>query len=222
MGLGDELLLAGQASRLGEPVDLWHKGRRVENELYQFMPHVSPNGKRFEEAPHRGYIQDIRRNPKQVVFNLDYRPVPSPIVLDPIENDYVIIEPTIKLGAPPAKLWHHYQQVVDAIDAKFLQFCNKTLDGTDIKTTTLTEAARLMAGCRLYVGAEGFLHHLAAALGKPAVVIIGAYSPVEVIGYNFHTNIAVNDPEELGHSTKTGAMDRITPEQVIEACRKLL
>jgi ADP-heptose:LPS heptosyltransferase len=221
MGYGDELLVAGQAKKIGKTVEIWHKNKPIQNELYKYIPYLG-SGVRYEESPFRGYITDIQRNPKRIIFNRDYRAEPAIIDIEPENNDYIIIEPTIKRGASRAKQWHHYQQIVDAIDAKFLQFCNKTLDGTDIKNTTLTEAARLMAGCRLYVGAEGFLHHLAAAFGKPAVVIMGAFSHPKVTGYDFHTNIWIDDPDELGSYVKTGAMEKISPEEVIEACRKLL
>ena len=221
MGLGDELLAAGQAKLLGGKVAIYHKGKPVRNELYRFIPYLSPNGRRYEEAPYRRYISSIERNPKRVRFNHDYRPEPAGIRIDPLENDYVIIEPTVKREASPAKQWHHYQEVVDALPYKFLQFRYQTLSGVDSVKTSLYEAARLMAGCRFYVGTEGFLHHLAAALGKPAVVIIGAYSPPEVIGYPFHINLSVDDPEELGSFTKTGAMERISPDMVIEACRSI-
>jgi hypothetical protein len=38
-----------------------------------------------------------------------------------------------------------------------------------------------------------------------------------VTGYDFHTNIWRDVPEELGHRKKKGAMDTIPPEEVIEA-----
>jgi ADP-heptose:LPS heptosyltransferase len=94
-----------------------------------------------------------------------------------------------------------------------------TLEGVDVVKTNLVEAAKWMAGCRFYVGTEGFLHHLAAAFGKTGVVLFGGYAPPDILGYEHQRNIAVEAPGELGHFTRTGAMHRIPPERVIEAVR---
>jgi ADP-heptose:LPS heptosyltransferase len=106
--------------------------------------------------------------------------------------------------------------VVRACDFDFLQFNSDSL-GVETVVTSIVAAARYIAGCRCYIGTEGFLHHLAAAFGKPAVVLFGAYSHPKVTGYDFHTNIWRDVPEELGHRKKKGAMDTISPEEVIEA-----
>ena len=226
MGLGDEILAAGQAKLLNKKVRIGDGTKVKWNPLYDYIPYIDrEKGRWFIDFPgHRGYIDRTEKRGmlKKVHFNMDYRAEPAIINLEPIETDYVIIESRIKHTAPPAKLWKHYQQVVDAVDCKFLQFNKCRLKGVDSVNTTIVEAARYIAGCRCYIGTEGFLHHLAAAFHKPAVVVIGAYSPPEVIGYDFHTNISVHDPEEMGHSHRTGAMDKITPDEVIQALRDLL
>lgn len=225
MGLGDQILAAGQAKLLNKQ-RIGDGSRVLWNPLYDFIPYLDKKkGDWLIDFPgRRGYIRKTERNGsfKRIHFNMDYRAEPAVINLDPIDNDYVIIESRIKSNAPPAKLWKHYQQVVDAVDCKFLQFNKCELRGVDAIDTDIIKAARYIAGCRCYIGTEGFLHHLAAAFHKPAVVVIGAYSPPEVIGYDFHTNISVHDPEELGHTTRTGAMDKITPDEVIQALRDLL
>ena len=222
MGLGDDILAAGQAKLLNRPVRIGHRSSRwKENPLYEYIPYISKHADELftDYGGHRGYIKEVQRFPdwEQIIFNMDYRAEPAFIDIPAIDNDYVIIEPRIKRGAPPGKQWHHYQEVVGACPYNFLQFNAQTLVGVDSVKTTIQEAAAYMKGARAYIGTEGFLHHLAAAFNKPAVVLFGAYSHPKVTGYDFHTNIWRDVPDELGHNRKTGAMDTISPEEVIEA-----
>lgn len=222
MGLGDEILAAGQAKKLGRPVKIGDGKRITWNPLYDFIPYIDREGEWFIDYPgHRGYYHFVED--EVVWFNHEYRAEPAIIELEPIVNDFVIIEPKIKPGAPLAKQWHGYQELVDLLPLNWLEFNGPTLRGVESIQTDLITAARMIAGCRMYVGAEGLLHHLSGAFGGNAVVIIGAYSPPEVIGYDFHCNISVDDPLELGNRKRSGAMDRISPEYVagaiVDYCR---
>lgn len=234
MGYGDFLLAAGQAKlihqRTGKKVAIGNGNEIQQHELYGYVPYLC-NPKKCDEGfdwlldwnGHRDYISMKERDEdgkKILVFNKNYKAEPCVLDVEPIPNDYIIIEPNIKPGAPPAKQWHRYQEVVDAIDEPFLQFNLPTLSGVDAQKTTILEAAQWMAGCRFYVGTEGFLHHLAAAFGKPAVVLFGGYAPPSVLGYDFHTNIYRDAPDELGNMRRpSDAMGDIGPEEVIEAVR---
>ena len=89
--------------------------------------------------------------------------------------------------------------------------------------TSLLTAAELIAGARAYVGPDGCLHHVAAAVETPAVVIFGGFSPKECLGYTSHINLgegAYGDRKETARSRE--AMEAIRPEQVVEALRSLL
>jgi hypothetical protein len=235
MGLGDFVLAAGQAKlihqRTGKMVAIGNGCNIARNELYGHIPYlINPNKSRkgfewlLDWPGHRDYISHKDREPdgtKILRFNYKYKAEPAIIEVEPFPNDYIIIEPEIKSGAPPAKKWHHYQEVVDAFPhQKFLQFNMPTLEGTEVVKTRVVQAAQWIAGCRAYVGTEGFLHHLAAAFGKPAVVLFGAYAPPEVLGYDFHKNIVWKDDRELGHRARRGAMENIAPGTVIEALRE--
>ena len=236
MGLGDEILAAGQAKLIwqetGKKVAIGSGSRTTQNDLYKFIPYLtSPKFKEpftwlLDGCGYRDYIlrkeypnkEDKRE--KVLIFNDKYKAEPAIIELEPIPNDYIIIEPKIKPGAPPGKQWHHYQDVVDAFpDDKFLQFNFPTLDGVDVQKANVIQAAQWIAGCRCYIGTEGFLHHLAAAFDKPAVVLFGGYAPPEILGYDSHTNISYKAPAELGNRKARGAMDHIPPETVIKALR---
>ena len=231
MGLGDDLLAAGQAKLLGRTVKIGDGETARDNPLFEYIPYLSYDADEWfiDYGGNRGYIKMIDRKRKRVVngdkvtvenwdrlrFNMDYRAEPALIEIAPIQSDYVIIEPHIKPGQAPGKQWHHFDKVVDC-GIRFLQFNSDSL-GCDHIETTLVDAAHFMAGSRGYFGPEGFLSHLAAAFHKPAVVLFGAYTHPQVTGYDFHTNIFRDVPEELGHSTNIGAMDTISPEEVLEA-----
>ena len=235
MGLGDFVLAAGQAKLIhqetGKRVAIGNGNDIQQHDLYGYVPYLC-NPKKYrggfewilDWVGHRDYISHKDRDEdgtKILRFNYKYKAEPAIIDVEPFPNDYIIIEPNVKPAAPPGKQWHHYQQVVDAFPGeKFLQFNLPTLSGVEAVKTSVLEAAQWMAGCRAYVGTEGFLHHLAAAFGKPAVVLFGAYAPPEVLGYDFHKNITEPDETELGHFRRTGAMDRIPPGRVIDAMRE--
>jgi len=224
------LLAAGQARIIheatGKKVTIGNpdSGNHKWFELYDYIPYLTKHGGIWwkDHKGFRGYISEYLLLPNgacyQAVFNPDYRAVPAIIEIDAEPNDYIIIEPSKKDTAPHAKLWHGYQELVDRSDLNFVQLNQSTLKGVDRLDTTIIEAARLMKGCRAYVGTEGFLHHLAAAFDKPAVVVMGAFVPPTVLGYPGQINLAVDDPKELGHCYYTGAMSRIP----VDAAEKAL
>ncbi len=63
-----------------------------------------------------------------------------------------------------------------------------------IETASFRDACGLLAGAAGYLGTEGGLHHAAAALGVPAVVIFGGCMSVETFGYPEHANLADTGP----------------------------
>jgi len=58
-----------------------------------------------------------------------------------------------------------------------------------VTTATFREALGVLAAAALYVGVEG-LHHGAAAVGVPAVVLMGHFANVAAVGYPDHANLA--------------------------------
>jgi len=83
----------------------------------------------------------------------------------------------------------------------------------------------MLARCSLYIGPEGGLHHGAAAVGTPAVVIFGGYIHPTTTGYAAHVNLFGAD-EACGNTTECQhcklAMDAITVDQVYEAAKGIL
>ena len=56
-------------------------------------------------------------------------------------------------------------------------------------TNDFREALLILSKAKLFVGTDGGLHHAAAALGIPAVVIWTGFSSPKHLGYDGHTNI---------------------------------
>jgi ADP-heptose:LPS heptosyltransferase len=90
-----------------------------------------------------------------------------------------------------------------------------------IVTPSFRVAISAMSGASLYIGPDGGLHHVAAALGIPAVVLWGGVASPKNLGYDFHTNIWHGDEPcgtvngICGHCKE--AMAKITVEEVLEA-----
>lgn len=181
----------------------------------------------IDYAGHRGYQEG--EEPERWHWNYNYRAEPAEIFWADDEvvvpGDYVVIEPHIKGGASPAKQWPYYQAVVDALpEIEFRQphYGRPTLRGVKPVSTNLRQAALLMAGARACLLPDGCLHHLAAAVGTPGVVIFGGFAPKEVLGYPIHRNFgdgALGFRKDRRESR--AAMEAIRPEMVIEELKEI-
>lgn len=89
-----------------------------------------------------------------------------------------------------------------------------------IQTPDFWRACAILSRASAYVGHEGGLHHAAAALGIPGVVIFGGFISPETTGYDCHVNLFTGG-NACGNRTPCmhcrDAMNRITPEAVAEA-----
>jgi ADP-heptose:LPS heptosyltransferase len=106
---------------------------------------------------------------------------------------------------------------------------NGLFEADPIHTPTFRHACAILERSIGYVGHEGGLHHAAAALGKPAVVVFGGYISPEVTGYPEHTNLYSPDERyPLGCGTVTPcehckeSMSKITVEHVVGAVREMI
>lgn len=154
---------------------------------------------------------------------------------------YVVVEPNVKVGASPNKDWgrDRYQEVVRSLpDVRFVQLGAHSdgpwLRGVEsLLTPTYRAACGILAAAEGYLGPEGGLHHAAAALRRPAVVIYGSFISPMTTGYPFHWNLTGMDGlEPAGRHAPCGrwapcascarALDSIQPEDVAEAVREML
>ena len=94
-----------------------------------------------------------------------------------------------------------------------------------VRPLTFRHALAALARVALYVGPEGGLHHGAAAVGTPAVVLFGGFVSPAVTGYEAHANIFTGGtPCGSFHRCEhcLQAMSAITVQRVFDAAREKL
>lgn len=162
---------------------------------------------------------EIYLSDEEIAFAASYRP-------------QVVIEPTLKELASPNKQWQAW--------AHFAELCHEAGIGVTqlgpagkqpipyadlIHTPDFRSACAVLANAKAYVGHEGGMHHAAAALGVPAVVIFGGYISPAQTGYADHKNLFTGGTPcgnrfPCAHCAE--AMQAITPQMVLEALLEIL
>lgn len=141
----------------------------------------------------------------------------------------VLINPHVKKSAGRSKDWgwERWLELASRSKHRLVQcdYGKGLVPGVDaIETPTFEHGAALIGASLGVVTTEGGMHHAAGALRKPAVVIFGGTNPPQVMGYEFHQNLAVDYPDALGrrgeHPSCRAAMAMITVEQVLAAMKE--
>ena len=252
MGLGDELMALGRAQRVfdetGRKVAILDRaGKPRWHPLWDGAPEVAAPedivavGGLGDDLPFetihdgggcRPYIDYARTTAERWAFK-GYRPCPARLAwLQPNEicAGHVVIEPTVKAQASPNKHWPDWQEMVDAAPhVPWLQIGPRGtswLDGvTHLETKTFRDAVNALAGAAVAVLPEGGLHHAAAAVGTPAVVLYGAFILPRVTGYDGQTALAVEDADAVGWRVSNKACRKawkqITPARVLTELERL-
>jgi ADP-heptose:LPS heptosyltransferase len=143
------------------------------------------------------------------VWNYDFRPARGEFFFDEAEINiiksfkpgFVVIEPNVPWQKEVAqnKDWGEgkYEEVARRLmlqGVKVIQFKHKN-SRRMIKSASIVELPKFrhviaaLSQASLYIGPEGGMHHAAAAVAVPAVVIFGGFIPPEVTGYDFHVNL---------------------------------
>lgn len=219
MGLGDELMAAGAARRSfldhGRKVEILDRnGQRRWHPLWEGLEYIATPGQqgaftRMVDGPGcRPY--HVAKEATRWRFNLSHRAQRAEIRFTPSELEFaeryrgrIIVEPSIKAKAPPGKQWGRWDALARLIQDAGQQVSQmgsaNLLPGAElIETPTFRHAAAVLSVARAAVLPEGGLHHAAAAVGCRAVVIFGGFTPIEVTGYNMHTNIGASGSEACG------------------------
>lgn len=210
------------------------RGRARWNEMWDGNPRLPrpTDGGTFStivNAPGaRPYIDYARTTEHRWAWNA-LRPEPGEIyglARDMRGAERLLVEPSIKARASPNKAWKGWPEFVSIASRaglRLAQMCapgQGNLSGVErIETATFRSACAVLAQSLGIVTHEGGLHHAAAALGKPAVVIFGGYiSPLQT-GYAAHVNLFTGG-EPCGWRTPCAhcmaAMKTITPEMVAQ------
>lgn len=247
MGWGDELMAAGHAARIsretGRKVAILDRDRQARiHELWEGLPFISPvKGEGivgiFNASGCRPYIEypfTIEGGQRFTGWRArDHRPVIARAVAGERDNQgFVLIEPTLKAVSNPNKRWRRWQEVVDGLPLVSFVQCGPAefagtgslLRGRNVEfrqTAHFMDAVRVLNKAALYLGPEGGMHHAAAALDVPAVVLFGGAPSVMATGYPDHTNFGGDAPcgtwVPCEHCAQI--MNAITPEAVIQAVK---
>jgi ADP-heptose:LPS heptosyltransferase len=249
VGIGDDIIVTGQARemQLRDPRKVRIQYERDRwRDIWDNNPRLAMRGESGDFqilAPRDNYLRPYcsAKSPRQWTWK-PYRPPVGEIYLKRDEEDYahkasrfVIIEPNVKFGASVNKLWieRYWTKLVKMLRAENLMVAQlspttiRTIDGAGlINTPNFRLAAAMLKHARLVITLEGALHHAAAAMGTPAVVIYGGYISPDVTGYDGQVSLFRGDGLGCGFRTKCGhcadAMTSITPEEVFEAAMSVM
>lgn len=226
-------------------------GKRIiwdqhSQQVFLNNPNVAPPGSESDDdlewiefyKGHRVYNRCIG---KRWVWNEEFSVVPGEMYFSDDElafakthgRGFVLIEPNVPQfkSVAPNKQWpvDRYRKLATRLlksGRRVRQFKYKgaaMLPGVDgIRTPSFRHALAVLKNAALYVGPEGGLHHGAAAVGVPAVVLFGGFIPPSVTGYSTHTNLtggakACGSLNRCQHCL--AAMAAISVDQVEAACR---
>jgi ADP-heptose:LPS heptosyltransferase len=253
LGLGDEILVSGRARVMQQTdprkVRVTHNGQVRWNEVWDHNPRIA----RPEESGdfqvlqargsdnHRPY--HTGKTAERWTYNLSFRADQGELYFSKQEQEFgarhkglVLIEPNIKLKASPNKQWgfERWQKLADLMRAAGIvptQFMGapgaRQLQGVEVvQSPGFRSACAVIANAKACVLPEGGLHHAAAALNVPAVVIFGGFTPVELTGYSMHRNLGASLGDACGMRTPCqhceAHMAAITPERVLEELKEML
>lgn len=159
---------------------------------------------------------------------------PGEIYLNEAERSFakvhagrILIEPHTKvIGSNKAWIWDRWQGLVDSVAGPFLQVGpagTRLLHGVQfVETPDFRHACAVLAVSRAFVGTEGGLHHAAAALGVPAVVLFSEFIGPDITGYPTHRNLRHAGPACGSRIPCTGCAESMELITVDEVRRNLL
>jgi ADP-heptose:LPS heptosyltransferase len=254
VGFGDELMTAGRARVMQQTdprrIQLTYGGKtRTLSPVFWHNPRIAAPGEEgdFQELQARDRNTNMRpyhtgKTPECWHYNLDFRPDVGELYLDDKEKAFgakyagrVVIDPHIKPGASPNKRWPWLSWgklafLLSPLGIRLAQVgpagAQELMGVEFIQTDSFRLAAAVIAQARAVVLHEGGLHHAAAALGVPGVVIMGGFTPVELTGYAIHRNLGASLDDACGmrapckHCAKW--MASIAPETVKKELMEIL
>jgi len=195
MGLGDWILASGEAKELniqtGKKVIFGDgKKRFFEPEILKDNPRVAgvdEDGVWLPNFPgHRPYISQVKNG--RLYFNDDYRPFIGELFgikkSDRLKGKILVETRTKKDPNMPFTVNKSYPYWDDLLSRGL-----PIVKVQQIETARFRDALQFLAGASLLVTTDGALHHAAAAIGVPAVVIWGGYSSPRHLGYETQVNI---------------------------------
>jgi len=254
MGHGDDIIatsFARGAHDRGRRI-AFGDGQRIiwgpfSREIFKNNPNIAPPGcERDRDVQwikyykgHRGYNSS---GGNRWIWNYDFKVRPGEIYFNNLEfsnsligiiSNIVLIEPNVPdKPCAPNKQWpvERFRFVAEKLSRAGYEVVQPEYGGpnkvaTGIKTRSFREGMLLLSRAKLAILPEGGLHHAAAAIGIPAIVLFGGFVPPSVLGYDFHTNLT-GGVDACGSFNRCqhciDAMARISCEEVLTASEKRL
>jgi ADP-heptose:LPS heptosyltransferase len=247
VGIGDELMVTGmvreaQARDPRKVLIMYEKGKPRWCALWDNNPRIARHGQLgdFQTLrPRSDYLRPYcsEKTPERWTWK-PCRPPIGEIYFRAHEQEFgnlnagrIVFAHTLKHGASPNKRWHGWDRLARmmARHGDLVQMGtqeSEPLAGVRFVQTTIRQAAAVVARARLVICSEGAMHHIAAAVGTPAVVIFGGYISPEVTGYDGQVSFFRGGGLGCGMRVPcehcAAAMESITPEEVYEAAVRLL
>jgi hypothetical protein len=247
MGYGDEIMATGLARGLGAQGKraAFGDGKRIIwgpwcEEIFDGNPDIALRGSESADNlvwihHYKGHRLYNRLNSTRThwVWNYDFKAKPGRFYFDvdvPFfdagSRDFIYVEPNVPWhkSVAPNKDWglKNYQAVVDRLrkDFEIVQSSHgrDRLRGVRVvETKSFRDAVATLFHARCALLPEGGLHHAAAAISLPAVVIFGGFIPPAVVGYDRHVNLtggaeACGSLRQCNHCRD--ALNRISVEEV--------
>lgn len=250
MGMGDELMAAGEARRLrklnGLPsvIVSGRDGRPRWCDLWDGNPYIlrRAGGLKYNRIVSGGGVRPYiaSKGVDRWVWK-PYTPTPAEVFFTDAERKFaepyhgmVMIEPNVKAVGHGNKAWlpKRWQAVVDEICGHRLVQCTPNavehtllVDATTVKTPTFRHALAVLSVCHAFVGTEGGLMHGAAAVGTPAVILWSEFISPDITGYTQHRNIrhagkACGSRRDCPGCRKS--MEAITVDEVVQNLKEIL
>jgi len=214
--------LARGAAARGKRIAFGDRTRLIwdhnSEQIFRGNPNLAfPGQERAPDVEWVAYFKGRRGYNKQGdgcwIWNLGWKCTPGEIFLNDSEKivgdrqgkGFIVMEPNVEEWkvSSPNKDWGrgNYQAIATQLIGeghRVLQFVypkgGPILKGAKpVSTRSFRDALAVLRNASLYIGPEGGLHHGAAAVGIPAVVLFGGFIPPSVTGYDDHTNLVGSD-----------------------------
>jgi ADP-heptose:LPS heptosyltransferase len=251
MGLGDELMAAGEAQKLSKDFDncrvaiLDKSKKKVRwHELWRNNPHIAKPGKKFTKSivnchGRRGYIKSFEAD--KWTWQA-YRPIPAEMFFsddekkfaDSIGQGFVVLGPGLLDKVESVNRdwgWDNFIALINTFpNIDWVQLGPKGTKTLPKVRLIITPSARMAVAALTkangFVSHEGGTHHMAAAVGLKGVVIYGGFTSEHVSGYTMHRHISVGPGLGCGSRIKCNhcaeAMKSITIDRVASELIKCL
>lgn len=245
MGLGDWIMASGEVKQAhiatGKKVKIGNGQKHfLDKDIFAYNPRMAGDDATdvtwVDNYPgKRPYIKQQVNN--RIIFNDDYKPLVGELFLASDEilwakrnvkmTDYILVEPNVKRRYLHTinKWWPYFKELVNA-DLPFLQVgdANTKPITNFVATESFRHALAVLSQAKLFIGTDGALHHAAAALGIPSVVIWTGFTSPKHLGYDSQVNIH-DGGEPCGyyggicpHCIEIAK--NISPERVLEAVER--